>query len=204
MRAVWLPGVLLSGCSGFLHSSAPAEQTYYLRAAAPAAAAAAAAGTAGSLRVEQPTASPGLDSSHIMLMQTDHRMNFYADSRWPGAAPQLIEALTVDTLRAAGGWSSVQGSASPFPADYLLQIAVRRFDADYSGGGTAPEVHVVLDCVIGRRDAGVVIASFVAQGTAIAGSDRMREVVAAFEQATGAALASLSQQAADAVRAAPR
>lgn len=205
LRAVSLLGVLLSGCSGFLHSSAPPDQTYYLRAAVatPAAAAAAAPATAGSLRVEQPFASPGLDSSHIMLVQADHRMNFYAASRWPGTAPQVIEALTVDTLRAAGAWSSVQDSASPFPADYLLQITVRRFDADYSGGA-APEVHVVLDCSIGRREGGAVIASFVAQGTATAGGDRMREVVTAFEQATGAALASLSQQAGDAVRAPAR
>jgi cholesterol transport system auxiliary component len=202
MRAVSLLGVLLSGCSGLLHSTVQPEQTYYLRAAVatPAAVPAAAPGTLGSLRVEQPFASPGLDSSHIMLVQADHRMNFYAASRWPGVAPQVIEALSVDTLRAAGAWSSVQDSASPFPADYLLQIAVRRFDADYTGGGAAPEVHVVFDCSIGRREGREVIASFVAQGAATAGGDRMSEVVAAFEQATGVALASLSQQAGEAVR----
>lgn len=198
--ALALLGVLLGGCSSLLHSSAQPEQTYYLRAPA-ATPATAAAGTLGSLRVELPVASPGLDSSRIMLVQADHRMNFYAASRWPGAAPRLIEALSVEALRAAGAWSSVQDSASPFPADYLLQIAVRRFDADYSGGGAAPEVHVVLDCSLGRRAEREVIASFVAQGTAIAGGDRMREVVAAFEQATGVALTSLSQQADEAVRA---
>jgi cholesterol transport system auxiliary component len=201
-RALAALAVLLSGCSSLLHSSAPPEQTYYQRA--PAATPAAAAGTLGSLRVELPVASPGLDSARIMLVQADHRMNFYAASRWPGAAPQLIEALSVDALRAAGAWSSVQDSGSPFPADYLLQIAVRRFDADYSGGGAAPEVHVVLDCSLGRRAEREVIASFVAQGTASAGADRMREVVAAFEQATGVALTSLSQQADAAVRAQAR
>ena len=167
VRALSLLGVLLGGCSSLLHSSAPPEQTYYLRAPAAAPATAAApAGTLGSLRVELPVASPGLDSSRIMLVQADHRMNFYAASRWPGATPQLIEALSVDALRAAGAWSSVQDSASPFPADYLLQIAVRRFDADYSGGGAAPEVHVVLDCSLGRRAERELIASFAAQGTA--------------------------------------
>ena len=95
----------------------------------------------------------------------------------------------------------MQDSTSPFPADYLLQITLRRFDADYSGGGVAPEVHVVLDCSLGRRAEREVIASFVAQGTATAGGDRMREVVAAFEQATGVALTALSQQADAAVRA---
>jgi cholesterol transport system auxiliary component len=203
MRAVSLLGMLLSGCSGLLHSSVQPEQTYYLRAAlaTPAAAPAATPATASSLRVEQPVASPGLDSSHIMLVQADHRMNFYAGSRWPGAAPQLIDALTVETLRASGAWNSVQDSASAFPADYLLQITVRRFNADYTGGGTAPEVQVALDCTLGRREGREVIATFVAQGAATAAADRMSDVVAAFEQATRAALQTLSQQAGEAVRA---
>lgn len=202
-RAVPLLCVLLSGCTGLLHSSARPEQTYYLRApiaAGGAATAAAIAATGASLRVATPLASPGLDSSHIMLVQADHRMNFYAGSRWPGMAPEVIGALTVETLRASGAWNWVQDSASAFPADYLLQITMRRFEADYTGGGAAPEVQVVLECTIGRREGREVIASFVAQGAATAAADRMSDVVAAFEQATRAALASLSQQANEAVR----
>jgi cholesterol transport system auxiliary component len=197
---------VLSGCTGLLHSSARPDQTYYLRApgSAPAPTATATAvepGTRASLRVEQAVSSPGLDSSHIMLVQADHRMNFYAGSRWPGTAPQVIGALAVETLRASGAWDSVQDSTSPFPANYLLHITLRRFDADYSGGGAAPEVHVLLDCTIGRRAGREVIASFMAQGTATAAADRMSGVVAAFEQATAAALTSMSQQAGEAVSA---
>ena len=178
--------VLLSGCSGLFHSTREPDQTYYLRApggapAATATATAAAPGRRASLRVEQPVASPGLESSHIMLVQADHRMNFYAHSRWPGTAPQLIGALAVETLRTADVWDSVQDSTSPFPANYLLHITLRRFDADYSGGGAAPEVHVLLDCTIGRREGREVIASFMAQGTASAAADHMGDVVAAFE-----------------------
>ena len=196
--------VLLSGCSGLFHSTREPDQTYYLRApggapAATATATAAAPGRRASLRVEQPVASPGLESSHIMLVQADHRMNFYAHSRWPGTAPQLIGALAVETLRTADVWDSVQDSTSPFPANYLLHITLRRFDADYSGGGAAPEVHVLLDCTIGRREGREVIASFMAQGTASAAADHMGDVVAAFEQATAAALTSMSQQAGGAV-----
>jgi cholesterol transport system auxiliary component len=195
---------LLSGCTGLFHSTKQPDQTYYLRApvgAPPATASAAEAGAGASLRVEQPIAGPGFDSSHIMLVQADHRMNFYAASRWPAAAPQLIEALAVETLRASGAWSSVQDSTSPFPASYLLQITLRRFDADYSGGGSAPEVHVVLECTIGRREGREVVATFVAQGAATAAADRMGAVVAAFEQASGTALTSLSQQAGEAASA---
>jgi cholesterol transport system auxiliary component len=194
----------MSGCTGLLHSTAAPEQTYLLRApAAPAASAPAAppgaalANPAGlpSIRVTQPDADPGLDSSRIILVQADHRMNFYAASRWPGPVPVLVGALAVETLRGSGAWASVEDADSPFPSDYLLRIKVRRFEADYTGGGAAPEVHVVLDCVIGRREGREVVSTFAAQGTATAAADRMSAVVAAFEQATDAALDSLAQQA---------
>ena len=207
----------LTGCSGLLHSNAKPEQIYYLRA--PPAQAAAADGAAAaspathsadsaplpvSVRVGRPVANPGLDSPHIMLLQTDHRMNFYTGSRWPGPAPEVIEALAVQTLRASGAWSSVEDSASPFPSDYLLQVHLRRFEADYTEGGAAPTVHVVLDCIIGRRQGREVLATFTASGAAAAPTNHLAEVVAAFEQATGTALEQLSQQALQTVRADPQ
>jgi cholesterol transport system auxiliary component len=205
-----LCAILAGGCSGLFHSTAQPEQTYYLRAPAAAAgngAPSAANGAQGSppapaasLRVSRPLADPGLDSSHIMLVRADHRMNFYAGSRWAGSAVDVIEALAVETLRASGAWRSVEDSSSPFPSDYLLQVAVRRFEADYTAGGAVPEVHVTLDCIIGTRAGRDVVATFLASGTALATANRLSDVVSAFEQATGAALGALSQQAAQAVR----
>jgi cholesterol transport system auxiliary component len=200
-----------SGCAGLFHSSAAPEQTYLLRAPPPPAASAPAApagaalaNPAGlpSIRVSQPGAAPGLESPRIMLVQADHRLNFYAGSRWPAPVPSLIEALAVETLRGSNAWQSVEDADSPFPSDYLLRITVRRFEADYTGGSGAPDVHVVLDCVVGRREGREVVASFVAQGTATAAADRMSAVVAAFEQAADQALDSLEQQARTAVAAA--
>ena len=209
-RGALLLCALLAGCSGF-RSSAQPEQTYYLRAPYAGAGASRAAGQGGaaassaampvSLRVGHPFADPGLESPHIMLVQADHRMNFYAGSRWPAPAADLIETLAVQTLSASGQWATVMDSRSPFPSNYLLQLAVRRFDADYSGGGAAPEVHVVIDCIIGRREGRDVVATFVAAAAATAAANRLTDVVTAFEQATGTALAALSQQAAQAARA---
>ena len=196
--------ILTGGCSGLFHSTAHPEQTYYLRAPAAAAGngAPAAAAVAASLRVGHPVAAPGLDSSHIMLVQADHRMNFYIGSRWPAPVADVLEALAVETLRASGAWTSVEDSISPFPSDYLLQVAVRRFEADYTAGGAVPEVHVTLDCIIGRRAGRDVVATFMVSGAALATANRLSDVVSAFEQATGAALGALSQQAPQAVRAA--
>ena len=197
----------LAGCSGLFQSKEKPDQTYYLRApAARTAEAGAPAATAtpampASLRVVRPVAGPGLDTSRIMLVQADHRMNFFSGSRWPAPAPEMIEALAVQTLRASGAWASVGESGSPFPADYLLQIHLQRFEADYGEGAAAPVVHVVLHCIVGRREGREVLATFTVSGTAAAAANRLGEVVLAFEQATGTALEALSQQTEQAVRA---
>jgi len=192
----------LAGCSGLFQSKAKPEQTYYLRAPAARTAATSAPAIPASVRVIRPAASPGLDTSRIMLVEADHRMNFFSGSRWPATAPELIEALAVQTLRTSGAWVSVGSSGGPFPADYLLQIHVQRFEADYSEGtGGAPVVHVVLECVVGRREGREVLTTFTAAGSAAAAANRLGEVVMAFEQATGVALEALSRQTEQAVRA---
>jgi cholesterol transport system auxiliary component len=198
-RGAPLLALIMGGCTGLFHSTARPEQSYYLRP--PSLGAAATGVSAGSsLRVAHPLADPGLDTSHIMLRQPDHRMSFYAGSRWPSAIPDVVASLAVQTLRASGNWTSVEDSASPFPSDYLLQITVRRFDADYTAGAPAPEVHVVFDCIIGRREGRDVVGSFVVSGSAPAAANRQGEVVGAFEQAAGSALDALRQQALQTVR----
>ncbi|HLJ39601.1 MAG TPA: ABC-type transport auxiliary lipoprotein family protein, partial [Steroidobacteraceae bacterium] len=163
--------------------------------------AAASAAPLAVLQVAHPLAAPGLEGPHIMLVQANHRMNFYLGSRWPAPLPDLVEALATDTLRATGDWQSIEDSGSPFPAQYLLQISVRRFDADYTRGSGAPTVEVVLDCTLGARTGRELVASFVAEGSAAASGNRMSEVVDAFARASDAAFTSLAQQTSASARA---
>lgn len=211
----------LAGCSGLFRSDAKPEQTYVLRAptvsgaaaaqapagsdgspstTAPASAGPPGAGPLAALQVAHPLTAPGLEGPHIMLVQANHRMNFYLGSRWPAPLPDLVEALATDTLRGSGAWQSIEDSGSPFPAQYLLQISVRRFDADYTRGSGAPTVEVVLDCTLGARTGRELVATFVAEGSATASGDRMSEVVEAFARASDAAFSSLAQQTAASAR----
>jgi len=192
---------LLAGCTGLFHSDARPDQVYYLRATAVEKGNGAADPMAASLRVNRPTAAPGLDSPQIVLVQSDRRMSFFLASRWPSPAPSMIEMLAVEKLRGSGMWQSIGDSASAFPSDYVMQVTMRRFEADYTGGGAAPEVHVVLDCMVGKREGREVVASFLAEGAAQASANRLAAVVAAFETATNTALDSMSMQAAEAVHA---
>lgn len=197
--SVALLALASSGCSILFQGSPPPVQTYFLRADdAPAADP---VPLHVSLRVMHPAADPGLDTSRIVLLQSHHRMGFYAGSQWPATLPDLVEALAVETLDASGAWVSIEDSSSPFPSDYVLQITIRRFEADYASSASAslPRVHVVLGCILAHGD--TVIASYLAQGTATPAANRLADIVAAFQSASNQALRTLSDRALAAVRA---
>jgi cholesterol transport system auxiliary component len=187
----------LTGCGGLFHSNALPDQVYYLKATpippgvTPVAA---------SLRFNRPTTSPGLDSAQIVTLQPDRRMSFFVASRWPGPTSYMVEMLAVEKLRGSNLWQSVADANSGWPSDYVLQVTVRNFEADYSKGGATPEVRVVLDCVVGKREGREVISSFLAAGSAAASANKMSAVVPAFETAANAAIDSMATQALEAVR----
>jgi ABC-type uncharacterized transport system auxiliary subunit len=111
----------------------------------------------------------------------------------------MVESVIVDALRAGGNFSAVFDDTAPYAPRYSLRVTLRRFESDYTSGGHAPTVYVVLDCTLGRHRDRELLASFTAQGSAVANEDRLTAVVAAFEAATAAAMAQLEQSIAAAV-----
>lgn len=221
---VGLVTLLIAACAGGLHSDAPPSQVYILRATAAARVAADSSGggsavtrsvdaeadrasdgtsAAPTLQLPRPSADPGLATEAIVLVRSDRRMDYYLGSRWAADLPDVVETLAIDTLRASGAWAAVHESPSPFVADYLLQINVRRFEADYTGGGVAPRVFVVLDCTLARRVGRDLVSTFVAEGAADAKENKLGAVVAAFEQAANAALTTMADRSAAAARTTP-
>jgi cholesterol transport system auxiliary component len=191
--------MLLAGCGG-LQSNLPPTQTYILRAQPAQAANGGSTGT--TLQLARLTTDPGLGSDRIVLVQSDHRMSFYNGSRWASELPEVLETLAVATLRATGRWDAVYEWPSSFGSDFLLQIAIRRFEADYTSGGSNPTIQVALDCTVIRRAGRDHVANFVAQGSAQASENRMATVVSAFEQATNQALAVMAEKTAEIVNSA--
>jgi cholesterol transport system auxiliary component len=181
----------LGGCGSVFESNLAAPQTYVLRL--PQATASNATPTAGSVLVQRPEAGPGLDSNRIALLRSDRRFDYYAASLWAAPTPDVIESLVVDALRNTGTFSAVFDDSAPYAPRYDLRITMRRFEADYTAGGAAPTVHVVLDCTLGRHRDRALLASFTAQGAAPAAEDRLSAVVAAFEAASTAAMAEIAR-----------
>jgi cholesterol transport system auxiliary component len=217
--------VTIAGCSSVLRSDDPPVQIYVLRAAVsptragpeqaqaldsaraaestqgqrPAGPNSGAAAAPPTLQVPRPQADPGLATELITLVRSDHRMDRFAGSSWAANLQDVVETLAIDTLRASGAWSAVHDAPSPFSADYLLQINIRRFEADYTDGDI-PKVYVTLDCTLARRLGRELISSFIVEGVAQAEANRMSAVVAAFENAANTALAGLAERSAAALR----
>jgi cholesterol transport system auxiliary component len=180
--------VVLTGCASVFESDAPVWHAYVLEPAAPPAASLAIAPLPATLRVARPSAAPGLDSDRIRIVMPDRQLDFFANARWAGALPDVLAAFAVETLRSGGGFQGVQAESLPFPADYLLTLHVRRFEAEYSRPGSAPRVHVAIDAVFGRRIERTVVARFTAESSVEAAENRIGAVVAAFESATREAM----------------
>jgi cholesterol transport system auxiliary component len=193
--AIGCAWLLLAGCSGGFRSNLPAAQIYLLRPAiAPAAAASGAVATGaavGNVQVMQPQASAGLASDRIVVLHSGERLDYYSGARWAAPTPAMLQMLVIDTLRASNRFAMVETDAGPFSAEYVLSLELRHFEAEYSAGGP-PMVHVTLDANLGRRGRRGATVGCSADSQAKAESDRMQAVVAAFEQATGAALAQLA------------
>lgn len=194
----FLSGTLaIAGCGSLLESELPAPQAYVLRL--PVREAPAVSTHAGSVLLQRPEAGPGLESDRIVLLRSDRRFDYYAASRWASPAPDLVESVMVEGLRASGAFSAVFDDSAPYAPRYNLRCAMRRFEADYTKGGNAPTVFVTLDCTLGRHRDRELLASFTAQGSEVAGDDRLNAVVAAFDTATATAVGELVRQAAAAV-----
>ena len=197
--AVSLGALGLSACGGLLETTIPAPQSYVLRL--PERTTPAASNRTGTLLLQRPEAGPGLDSDRIVLLRSDSRFDTYAASRWAAPAPDMLESLILDALRGGGAFAAVFDDSSPYAPRFDLRCTLRRFEADYTAGAgaSAPVVFVALDCTLGRHRDRALLASFTAQGSAVARADRLNDVVAAFTAATQAAVTELERQAAAAV-----
>jgi cholesterol transport system auxiliary component len=127
-------------------------------------------------------------------------MSYYSGSQWAAELPLLVEELAIERLRGTGGWDAVHNSVSAIHSEYFLQITIRRFEAQYTTQAAPPTARVIFDCEIGQRASRTLLGSFAVEGAAVASTNRVSAVVAAFEQAANAALTDLVAKSIAAVK----
>ncbi|MGE0115725.1 MAG: ABC-type transport auxiliary lipoprotein family protein [Steroidobacteraceae bacterium] len=187
-----LATLALTGCVGeILQSKVDEPQTYVLQASD--------AGTAAvaypiRLSVALPSATPGLDTQRIVVLRNGNRLDYYYGARWGGTAPQVVQSFLISLLQNQQGYKNVVAESARLDADYLIDIDLRHFQAEYVNGKDAPTIHVALWATVSEVKSRKSVAALQASASVAASDNRLGAVVTAFQSATQQASASLSEQ----------
>jgi cholesterol transport system auxiliary component len=189
MRTLCIAAVaaLAAGCFGGVREPAPPPLIY--RVDAPSLAAGAALPV--DLKVIVSATAPGLDETGIAGRWPGQRLDYLAGARWADRLPALVESALVEAFQDSGRLRSVQGDLGRFRASHTLVVEVRRFEADYTAGGT-PAAQVSLAVTLGRASDRRVLAAFTASASEGAAENRQSAIV----QALGAAFSRAANEAA--------
>ena len=155
------------------------------------------------LKVVVTSLAPGLDEPGIATRQPGQRLDHLAGARWAEELSVLLESALVESFQDSGRLRSVQGDLGRFRATHTLVIEVRRFEADYSGGGL-PVAQVELSATLGRASDRRVLTSFTASAGESVAENRQSSVVAALNTAFNRAVAEVAGKSFDAIAAGAR
>lgn len=191
--------VLLAG--GCALTSDPIR-TYQLAAVVPAGAGSSAGEQSRAvplvLLVGRPRAAGPLDTDRIAIAPGGSRFDYYADVRWAQTAPQMLQQTLVAALTADGHFEAVLAAPAHIPAELLLDVELRRFEAVVPGAGSAPVAHVQVQANLVDSRRAERVSSFLSEASAPASENRMSAVVDAFNAATAQVVQDVVQRVRDA------
>ncbi len=156
------------------------------------------------LVVEEPTTPNAINTDRIAVRPSHLEVQYFPGVKWTDRAPALVQTLLVESFENSGKIVGVGRRSIGLSGDYILTSELREFEAVSDGaGGANVVVRLVLKLV--RQSSGGIIASTTASATALAASDRVPDVVLAFDEALGKVLKQsvgwvLSEGASDRIR----
>jgi cholesterol transport system auxiliary component len=171
----------VAGCSGsLLDSELPVSTTYVI---APAAAAQATGPVMPvDVSIGRPDMAPGLDTERIAVLK-GRQLDYYRGARWGDNAIEVVQTLLVDSLEDQRLFRSVTAEQARVAGDYVLDIEVRDFQAEYAAENAAPSAHVTIVGRLIRVVDRELVATILAESHGKAQDNRLGAVIAAFEAA---------------------
>ncbi|HET7202995.1 MAG TPA: ABC-type transport auxiliary lipoprotein family protein [Steroidobacteraceae bacterium] len=182
---------LQTGCaSQWLDSNVPAPASYRLGTPSSVAEAGVTPRAVGlALTVARPRASTALDTDRIAVIPALSRFDYYSDVRWAEAAPQMLQQSLVAALESSRRFAGVFAAPARVPAELMLDVELRHFEAVATAGNAAPSAHVQLQVSLVDSRRATRVTSFVSDARVPARQNRRAEIVAAFEEANARVVA---------------
>ena len=196
-RAVLLVATLAcSACGSLLETDLPANTSYVL-ASAPAASSGVTRSEAD-LSIGRPDLAPGLDTERIAVLK-GRQLDYYRGAQWGGRATEIVQTLLVESFEDQQLFRSVTAEQSRVSSDYVLDVSVRDFQAEYASDNVAPTAHVTIVGRLIRVTDRQLVQTFAATAESKASDNRLSAVAAAFETAAQKVVLELAQKTATAI-----
>lgn len=198
MGLVAVAALSCAACStGSLFDSDTPVPSSYVIASAPAGSVTGVPVTQVDVSIGRPDFAPGLDTERIAVLK-GRQLDYYRGVRWGGRTVEVVQSMLVSSINDQQLFRSVTAEQARVANDYMLDVEVRNFEANYASGAV-PEAHVMI---IGRLIRVVdrkLVTTVTSTARVAASEDRMSAVAAAFESAAQKVALDLAQQTAVAV-----
>ena len=136
-----------------------------------------------SLGVPRPMTGPGLNNEKIILQTQPFKVDYYASGRWIADLPRIVQARMIESFENTGELPKVSSANSDMQTDYLLQLEIRDFQAEYLLANAPPVVHVkVVFKLLAAHDRRIVKTGEFAARVA-APQNSLDSIMATFDQA---------------------
>ncbi|MEM9757025.1 MAG: ABC-type transport auxiliary lipoprotein family protein [Pseudomonadota bacterium] len=136
--------------------------------------------------VEVPATAGSLNTDRILVRPDRFQAQYLPDARWGEETPLMLQTLMVRSLQATQGLLFVGRRPLSRSGDVAVVSELVAFEGQITA--TGPAVSIVLELrLVAERDATIFAARRLEAEAAAASSDT-RDIVAAFDAATGALL----------------
>jgi len=173
----------VSGCS--VLKGPPIPQLYVLRPQVPPSTG---PQVSWRLAIAAPDAVASLDTQRIALTRTSTTMDYFANAAWTDRVPLLLQRQLIQAFDSSGRIVSVDRDTSGLEADYLLQTEIREFQARYDTPDGAPQIVIALQAKLARMPQRQIANNINVTQQVAAAANNLDSIVAAFNQAVGAAI----------------
>ncbi|MGQ4660258.1 ABC-type transport auxiliary lipoprotein family protein [Lysobacter sp. F6437] len=134
------------------------------------------------LSLSRATAGSMTDSLRIAVRPSPNELQVYKGASWAKTPTSMVEDAVLRALEDSGRIPAVARQGAGISADYKLVLDLRRFEADYTAGGSTPAATIEVNAkLLHAPDQAVIAARTFLQAPA-ATSTAVPDVVVAFEQ----------------------
>jgi cholesterol transport system auxiliary component len=124
--------LLAGGCSALRTSATPVPSFYSLDNARVAPLGMASPSpTAPTLIVSPPHGAAGFDSSRIIYVRMEHKLEYFSHNEWTDTPARMVSPLIVHSLEASGAFRAVVLSPSAAAGDLRLDTEIIRLQQDF-------------------------------------------------------------------------